>query len=85
MSDNVVLDIKEPSKKIIRIYGTDYEVKKLTWGMARKYKEDGAGKESEEWLHEMLVNLGIPSDVLMDLEPNNIEAIVNALMPSKKK
>ena len=86
MSENVVAEIKKKPKKIIRIYDVDYPVENLTWGMSRKFNEKGEGKaDNEEWLHEMLVSLGLPGDVLLEMEPEDIELIVSALMPTKKK
>lgn len=81
-----LLNIEKKEKQIIRIFGVDYEVKRLTWGAAKKYKQlKGDSEDDDEVLFKMLVASGLPEDVLLELAPDEIELVVNALMGTKKK
>jgi hypothetical protein len=81
-----LLSIEKKEKTVIKIYGVEYEVKRLTWGAARKYREiKDANSNEDDVLLKMLVACGLPEEVLLELAPEEIEQIVNVLMGSKKK
>lgn len=85
-----MLEIKGPTKVLIKIAGVDYHVRKPTVGEVEANAE--AAKDTEKDASLMMKNLinfldklGIPADVSRSLEIEQLTEIMEYLNGSKKK
>lgn len=75
----------EKSKFKIEIFGNIVEIRKPNWSEIEKFQdaaEDDKGSMSRT--RELFVNIGIPAEIVKDLEMEHITAIMELLVPKKK-
>lgn len=73
------------SKFKIEIFGQVVEIRKPNWSEIEKFQEDvseEAGSMSRT--RELFVQIGIPSEIVSELEMDHITAIMELLVPKKK-
>lgn len=77
------LELKRPEKVNVKLDGVVYPMSKLTMGAAlaveKRLKDEGA-----EALVSILVERGMPEEVVRGLEVELVEQVIEVLKPSKK-
>jgi len=85
-----MLIIKEPTKVLINILGKEYSVRKPTIGEVEENAEMAKGSDKDpsttiKNVVAFVAKLGIPEDVLRNLETEQLTEIMEYLNGSKKK
>jgi hypothetical protein len=85
-----MLEIKGPTKVLMKIMGVDYDVRKPTIGEVEENAEqakinDGDPSATVKQVISFIGKLGIPENVLRSLELDQLNEIMEYLNGSKKK
>lgn len=70
------------------LYGKEYKISFPTVRQSQAYANSLNGKEDNEsigLLADFLDSLGIPKDVVLDMESEHLTQLVQELMPAQKK
>lgn len=79
--------ILEKSKIKLSIYGSEYEISKPTYGQTQNLQErlkTEGEKESMKIMRDFVISLGLPEDVLNNLELDHFLALIEHISGAKK-
>ena len=83
-----VLTLKK-SKFKIDLFGNILEIRKPTWSEIEKFQHDVNSKKDDEQkslslTRDLLTVLGIPSEIVSELELDHVTQIMDLVVPKKK-
>ncbi len=82
MSQVIKISAKKPVT--LDIEGKKYDVFKPTLAVALEYEKAGEDKSSKDRLLDMLSSLGLPKELLLTLDTDQLTEVAGAISPAKK-
>lgn len=84
------VEIKPSAKIILVLNGNEYPLTKPKMGMALEFEEKlesakESGKGSLKIMIEFLTQCGLPKDIVQELDSDELEQVLKALVPTKKE